>query len=371
MRAVLHTRYGHLIEIRLVLLLAVLPLLLVVRKSWHPESWWWALAVPLGVAIAATPGLAGHAATGTFTQFAVPLDTLHVAAMSIWLGGLASLALIVIDRDPDAGRVGRPLLAGRAVERAGDRRDPACSPRGARSAGRSMRSAHTTYGRILLSKIMVFIGLLLLAAWSRQIVHARRPATLSAAVATEPQTDLERAPRPSDPSVRGLRWSVGGELVFGIAILLITSMLVNSQPARSALSLPYSKEFHEPTMLINLIVSPAKAGPVDIHVYTLSPAGGNLFTPSVTADDEPAVEGHRADHRSRSCGPGPNHFLACQSAAVDRDRHRNLPRQVQHSVRRQVARRDPRAAQRVRRGRGTDDRRHQIAVEQRGDRAVS
>ena len=98
------------------LLIAVLPLLFVVRKLWMPRWWWWALAAPLGFAIAATPGLAGHAATGTFTDFAIPLDTLHVTAMSVWLGGLAALALVVIDRDPYVRANRQPLspVAGRA-----------------------------------------------------------------------------------------------------------------------------------------------------------------------------------------------------------------------------------------------------------------
>jgi copper transport protein len=310
-RAVLHTRYGHLIEIRLVLLLAALPLLLVVRKRWHPEWWWWALAAPLGIAIAATPGLAGHAATGTFTQIAVPLDTLHVTAMSIWLGGLASLALIVIDHDPDAGRAAdhfSPVAMWSVLAIVASGVFAAW-----RQVGWSVEAFRdTTYGRILFWKIMVFIGLLLLAAWSRKIVRARRPATLSAAVATEPQTTTRRG-APSDPTVRGLGWSVGGELVFGIAILVITAMLVNSQPARSALSLPYSKEFRQPTMLIDLIVSPAKAGPVDIHVYTLSPAGGNLFTPSITGEMSLPSKGI-APITIPLVRAGPNHFLACQSA---------------------------------------------------------
>ena len=34
--------------------------------------------------------------------------------------------------------------------------------------------------------------------------------------------------------------SVLGELVFGIAVLVITAMLVNAQPARSALALPFT-----------------------------------------------------------------------------------------------------------------------------------
>ena len=73
---------------------------------WSP-GWWWFVAAPLGIGIAATPGLAGHAFVGTFTPIAVPADTIHVIAMSVWLGGLATLALIVFDRDPDAARSAR------------------------------------------------------------------------------------------------------------------------------------------------------------------------------------------------------------------------------------------------------------------------
>jgi copper transport protein len=159
-------------------------------------------------------------------------------------------------------------------------------------------------------KIAVFIGLLALAAWSRRIVRARRPVTLSAAATTDTATAAATKREPADPEVRGLRWSVGGELVFGIAVLVITAMLVNAQPARSALSLPYSTEFREPTMLIDLLISPAKSGPVDFHIYTLSPAGSNLFTPGITAQMSLPSKGIAPlDVPLRRAGP--NHFIAC------------------------------------------------------------
>ena len=310
-RAVLHTRYGHLIEIRLLLLLAALPLLFILRRSWNPEPWWWALAVPLGFGISATPGLAGHAATGTFTQLAVPLATLHVVAMGVWLGGLAALTLTVIDRDPDSNRSAdnfSPVALSSVMVIVASGVFAAW-----RQVGWSVDAfRHTTYGLILLAKLAVFVALIALAAWSRQIVHARRPLSLSAAVATETTSAGGTRTEPADPGAHPLRWSVGGELIFGIAVLVITSMLVNSQPARSALSLPYSKTFHEPTMQLNLIVSPAKAGPVDIHVYTLTPSGGNLFTPSVTAEMSQGTK--IAPITIPLVRAGPNHFLACQSA---------------------------------------------------------
>jgi copper transport protein len=307
-RAVLNTRYGHLGEIRLALLLVVLPLLWVVRKTWRAPRWWWPLAAPVGIAIAATPGLAGHAFIGTFTPVAVPADTLHVAAMSVWLGGLASLAFIVIDRDPDAGRSATrfsPVALSSVV---------VIVATGLFASWRQVgfsRDAflHTTYGNLLLIKVAVFIALVALAAWSRRIVRVRGPATLSAMAVTEESAPARTAP--TDPDVRHLRWSVGGELIFGIAVLTITALLVNAQPARSALAVPYSKEFRTPTMLLDLIVDPAKTGLVDIHVYALTPSGGNLFTPGITAEMSLPSKGI-APIPIPMKRAGPNHFLACK-----------------------------------------------------------
>jgi copper transport protein len=283
-RAVLHTRYGHFVELRIALLLFALPLLLVLRKSWRPPRWWWTLAVPLGLAIAATPGLAGHAATGTFTQFAVPIDTVHVIGMSVWLGGLAALTLTVLDHDPDARRAATrfsPVALWSVV---------IIVASGVFAAWRQVGWSRvaftdTTYGRILLVKIGVFIGLITLAAVSRRIVNTRRPTALSAAVATEMAPPPPPGQPPTvDPEVRHLRWSVGAELVFGIAVLVITSMLVNAQPARSALALPFSTELRQPTMLIDVTIDPAKSGqPIVIHLYMLTPSGANEYTKDATA----------------------------------------------------------------------------------------
>jgi copper transport protein len=306
-RTTLDTRYGHLAEIRLLFLLALLPLLWIVRKSWRPPTWWWFLAAPLSVGIAATPALAGHAFVGTWTIIAVPADTLHVIAMSVWLGGLAMLAFIVFDHDPDAGRSARrfsPVALSSVI---------VIVVTGLFASWRQVgfsRDAFldTTYGRLLIVKVGVFVGLVALAAWSRQIVRTRRPASLSAmAVAEEAHASAE----PTDPSVRHLRWSVGGELVFGIAILAITALLVNAQPARGALDLPFNGEVRASKMAVDIIIDPAKAGLIDMHIYTLTPSGVNLFTPDVTAEMSLPSKGIAPIPIPLVRG-GPNHFLACK-----------------------------------------------------------
>jgi hypothetical protein len=59
-----------------------------------------------------------------------------------------------------------------------------------------------------------------------------------------------------------------------------------------------------------LIVDPAKAGLVDIHVYALTPSGGSLFTPDITAEMSLPSKGIAPIPIPMKRG-GPNHFLAC------------------------------------------------------------
>ena len=63
-------------------------------------------------------------------------------------------------------------------------------------------------------------------------------------------------------------------------------------------------------MLLDLIISPAKAGPVDFHVYALTPVGSNLFTPGITAEMSLPSKGI-APITIPLVRAGPNHFLAC------------------------------------------------------------
>ena len=119
--AVLQTRFGHLAEIRLVLLLAALPLLFVARKSWRPRWWWWALATPIGILIAATPGLSRprrdrnlHAVRSAARHLARRGDE-HLAR---WFGGAGA------GRDRSRSRCSPKL--GTLLPRRVDERHPHC-----------------------------------------------------------------------------------------------------------------------------------------------------------------------------------------------------------------------------------------------------
>ena len=73
----------------------------------------------------------------------------------------------------------------------------------------------TAFGRILLGKVGIVIGLVVLAAVSRSIVRRRRAAPLDA-----PDTVIAAV---DEQTVSGLRRSVGGEVLIGVLVLALTA----------------------------------------------------------------------------------------------------------------------------------------------------
>ena len=99
--ATLHVNSGQLLSLRLVLLGVLAAVLTALfdadarrRPSWGPEA-----AAIVGVGIVVTYAAGGHAATASPKWFGVLVDSLHLAAAAIWLGGLAMLVVAAFVRD--------------------------------------------------------------------------------------------------------------------------------------------------------------------------------------------------------------------------------------------------------------------------------
>lgn len=250
----------------------------------------------LSLGLLVTPGLAGHAATEDLVPLAMVADVLHLAAVSLWLGGLALLVAAVLPRRVAgelAGIVPRfSRLAFISVV--------TILVTGTFQGWRQVRSTDaltdTTYGRLLIVKVVLFGLLVGLAGLSRRLVQARYrvpAARLSfgpgaAAFGGSGRLDRGETPRPpgSDPdaeTVAGLRRTVGAETLIAVVVLAVTSLLVNAQPARSALAQPFSVGMRNDMVLVDVTVDPAKTGPADFHFYTLSPTGGQQEVQELTA----------------------------------------------------------------------------------------
>ncbi|HEV7887747.1 MAG TPA: CopD family protein, partial [Acidimicrobiales bacterium] len=244
-RPVLGNRIGRVWLARLVLLTGADVALTAFARR-RPGAVGKALFAVLGLALLATPGLAGHAASGDLVPLAVPVDTLHLAAAALWLGGLALLLARVLPGDPEAAarivpRFSRVAFASVVV----------LVLTGSFQSWRQVRELDaltaTTYGRTLLVKVGLFAGLVALAGVSRLLVRRRNLAPL--------------------------RTTVLAEAAVAVAVLVATSMLVSAVPARSALAQPVTKELTAGPLVVDVTVDPAKQGPATIHLYTLSPTG--------------------------------------------------------------------------------------------------
>ncbi len=229
LRQVLATTYGEALDARL-LLLAALVLLLTYRDH-IPARILAAAPAVLLVGVGVTFALCGHAAAGGHRPLAVASDTVHVASMSIWMGGLLMLlgaVLVTAEREDATPPVLRfSTLATGAVTM--------LIATGTYQSLREVRSwdvlFHTHYGHVLVVKLAI-VGVAFLAAagsrtWVWQTVNPVVPVHAATAAPTEPALD-------GRPRLARLRLSVALETVLLIGVLVVTAMLVTSDPARPA-----------------------------------------------------------------------------------------------------------------------------------------
>ncbi len=235
----LGTRFGHAIVARIVLAVAFL---LFLRRG---------LRVPAalcGVALIFTWTLVDHSRTGVQTWLGVPVASAHLLAMSLWFGGLvvvlACAGAAPVARFSRLAVVCWAVLAASGVYLA------------YRQSGELGALPHTVFGRLLLVKTAMAIGILALAYFSRRAVL-----------------------RGATP-----RRTVVGETFLGIAVLAVTAVLVNTTPARVAYVDPIDTTVSGPGgMTVEVKINPAKQGENVADVYLLQRDGALRQVPELTA----------------------------------------------------------------------------------------
>ena len=265
---VLDTRFGVVSLLRLALLAAMAFVMWALFGPLRdrPPPAVVGLSALVGVAAVATPGLAGPAAAAEAPVLMEVVDVVHLAAASVWLGGIAVLlvALLRGDESEDGAIVvrrfsGVALIAVVAVLATG-------TLQAVRQLGEPDALTMTSYGRLLLAKVAAFAAMVVLAVFSRRWVSRRYAA--------------EGA---SSPPVAQLRRSVAAEAAGAVVVIALTSALVNAVPGRSALAKPFSATVEAGDVIVDVTVDPAKAGPADVHLYTLNRQGAVRDVAEVTA----------------------------------------------------------------------------------------
>lgn len=254
------THVGRVLAVRLGCFALAVPVVavLLVNPSRALRSVAWRIgAAASGVGALVTHGLLSHASTRGPLPIAV--DVLHLGAVSMWLGGLTFLGVVVLPRRrvAELARLapGFSRLAFRCVSTAavaGTALLLLISPRWGAIPGSS-------YGRFLLLKLALVVGLLAVASRARAFVHRRLPDLSPEALdvpAMAPIEPAERrvlvtvgatavalatpvAPIPAESATRiegelhALRpfvTAVSAELCIGASILAVTAALVGRSP---------------------------------------------------------------------------------------------------------------------------------------------
>jgi copper transport protein len=289
------------------------------------------LAAGLVLSTAAT----GHPVAGPLPGLAVAAAAVHVAAMTVWLGGLAALFLTFLRppvSGPDLatvltpwsrvafGAVGALVISG--------------TVQAVREVGSPTALFATTYGWLLVAKLVLVAVLLGAAGVSRIWVHQRlgirgpRPGGRRRAPAYAFAGSPGGAPAADDGpvAVRGriqsegaaehvpaLRRSVLVEAAVGAVVLALSAVLVGTPPARSEIDRPVDvmlplQGSAGPSGSVQVSVAPARVGANTLHVYLFDDTGTLTQPASIEVTlTEPSQEIGPLDVDLEPAGPG--HFV--------------------------------------------------------------
>jgi copper transport protein len=232
---VIDTRYGEMMLLQAALAVTLALTALALRHSEHRERRpLAALTLALGAVMSLTPSLSGHASTAG--NLAMTADVAHVIAAALWTGGLGFLVLALMLAKED-----RWPLATRAVPRFSNMAVVSVVVllvAGIVNGYLQVRTWsalwETEYGLLLLAKVALVLPLLALGAYNNRYAVPR----LKAGIASV----LERR--------RFLR-AAGVELGIMVAIVAVTAVLVNAEPARTEMGMEMEEgaaHTEEPTM---------------------------------------------------------------------------------------------------------------------------
>jgi copper transport protein len=230
-----------------------------------------------GLALLPLPTLAGHALDRGRPSLTPAVDVLHVAAASVWLGGLVALGLALLhpgDRAPLLRRFSNVALISVAV----------LAATGVIGAFAELRSVDqvwaTGYGRLLIVKSALFASLVAIGWLNRYRLVPRL-------------------------SLDGLRRSVAVELALFVGLVAAVALLTDLQPGRDRLARAAVAEAEgpppppAPRMWVQARESRAfgvalAVHPPDANVFVLGPDGLGVNGLAVKI----------AGVQARSCGAG-------------------------------------------------------------------
>ncbi|RBY89681.1 copper resistance protein CopC [Blastococcus sp. TF02A-30] len=339
LRATASSSAGWALLARAVLALALAAALRPVwRRGGPPETPELAAAGVFALGLVVATAATGHPVAGSWPVLAVAVTTVHVAAMAVWLGGLAGLLTTVLRWDAPPERLAEVLPR---FSRVGFAAVSALVVSGivqsVREVGSPTGLVDTVYGRLLMAKLTFFLVVLGAAGisrvWVQQRLGVRRPRAgnrsrvtahafaaaggggpveerVEEPVATRDRVQAENAAE----HLPSLRRSVVVEAVLGAAIVVVSAVLVGTPPARATQAEPVDAVLAlqgsgGEAGTVQISVDPARAGDNTLHVYLFDEDGRATQPEQIrVALTEEQQEIGPLDVRLAPAGPG--HYTA-------------------------------------------------------------
>jgi copper transport protein len=219
------------------------------------------VAVPL-VYLVLCPALSGHGSSQSPVALNFTVNAIHVGAMAVWLGGLATLLLVLpaatrsATTSADRGR----LLAGPLAR---------FSTLALAMVGLLMATGliqayvyvrhfgdlfSTGYGRAVLAKFLLLLCVIGVAAYNRR------------SSVPELEAIAERGESPGRPGVL-LRRALRAEVTLLAVVIGVTAALASYAPPVSAQAGPFSTTAEVGLTTLEMDVDPARVGANQIHIY--------------------------------------------------------------------------------------------------------
>jgi copper transport protein len=235
------------------------------------------VAFAIAVLLLPAPTLAGHALDAGRPRIEVAVDLLHVAAASIWVGGLVALALALRSRSDRTGMIRRfsniALVAALVLATTGVIRAFA-------ELDSFSQLWSTGYGRVLLVKSGLLSALFVIGWANRYLLVPRL-------------------------SLDALRRNVAAELALFVVVIGAVALLTDLRPGRDrAAAAPVREASGSPALPAkSMVVQARQDGELGVAL-AVRPPGAEV---TVLAPDGQGVNGldvSISGVKARSCGPG-------------------------------------------------------------------
>jgi copper transport protein len=214
------------------------------------------------------PALSGHGSTQSPIALNFPVNVVHVTAMAVWVGGLATLLFVV----PRGTRELNPSERGRLLAGSLARFSQIALVSVAAILVTGLIQAYvyvrhpgdlltTNYGLAVTIKFVLLLALIVLAAYNRR---RSVPGLNRLAAGGE---------APGRVGVN-LRRAVRGEVALLVVVLGVTAALASYAPPVSAQSGPFSTETTVGPIQLEMSVEPGTVGANEIHIYLFDAKSG-------------------------------------------------------------------------------------------------